>query len=187
MSRPLLIAGALLTLAGLACWLTGLDDALHSLLRLPLASPLRPIVLAITRLGSLLVLGPLALAVVAWLALRRQGHAALWLLATITGGRLAVEGIKLLVERPRPPQADWLDIVASWSFPSAHSAGAMLTAIALAAIAGTRGAMAMGVAFAMLIGWSRLALGVHWPGDVLAGWGFALAWTGAALRFLPRR
>ncbi len=56
----------------------------------------------------------------------------------------------------------------------------MLTCVALAMLAGTRPALVAGIGFAVLIGWSRLALGVHWPGDVVAGWGFALLWLGIA-------
>jgi undecaprenyl-diphosphatase len=182
LSRRLIIAGALLIAAGLLCWGTGLDDALHDLLRLPLASPLRVPILWLTMLGSLLVMGPLALMVVAALLVRRQPRAALWLFATVASGRLALEGLKLVVMRPRPPAADWLDPVASWSFPSSHSGGTMLTALALALMLNRRGGIAAAIGFALLIGWSRLALGVHWPGDVLAGWGFALLWVGGAAR-----
>lgn len=183
MNRRLIIIGLVLMAAGIACWATGLDDFLHALLRLPIASPWRGMVLQLTRLGSLLILGPVALVAVMILLARGARHAALWLFTTIAAGRLAVEGAKLVIMRPRPPQADRLDLVTSWSFPSSHSAGTMLTCLALACVIGTRRGTPMAIGFAVLIGWSRLALGVHWPGDVLAGWGFALAWIGTARRF----
>jgi undecaprenyl-diphosphatase len=184
LTRRLILAGAVLIAAGLICWLGGVDLRLHDPLRLPLASPARTAVIVLSSLGGLSVMGPLALAAVILLAIRGRRRNAVWLFATIVSGRLVVEGVKLLVMRPRPPQADWLDPVASWSFPSSHSAGTMLTCVALGLLAGTRPALAAGIAFAVLIGWSRLALGVHWPGDVLAGWGFALVWLGVASQWL---
>lgn len=185
MNRRWILIGLLLMAAGLASWLTGLDDGVRDLLRLPLASPLRGAVLHLTRLGSLLVLGPIALLVVILLALRGARRHALWLFLTIASGRLTVELVKLAVMRPRPPQADRLDLVTSWSFPSSHSAGTMLTCLALAMLVPTRAALAAAIGFAILIGWSRLALAVHWPGDVLAGWGFAILWVGLARRYGP--
>jgi undecaprenyl-diphosphatase len=179
----LAIAGLLLIAAGIACWATGLDDDLRLLLRLPPASAWRQVVVGLTFLGSLLVMGPIALLAVVILLVRGQRRAAVWLLVTVTSGRLAVEGLKLVITRPRPPIAERLDAVTSWSFPSSHSAGTILTCLALAMLAGTRWALAGALGFAVLIGWSRLALGVHWPGDVLAGWGFAMLWVGVAERF----
>jgi len=182
LNRRLAIAGALLIAAGIVCWANGLDDWLHNLFRLSTSSPLRGPVTAMTRLGGLAVLGPAGLAIVILLAWRVERRRALWLFATIASGRLAVEGLKLAIMRPRPPQADRLDLVASWSFPSSHSAGTMLTCLSLALLARSRAAPTGAILIAVLIGWSRLALGVHWPGDVLAGWGFGLLWIGLWIR-----
>lgn len=179
-ARPAIIAGALLIVAGLISWATGLDCQLHDLLRLSVTSPLRIPALALTTLGGFAAMGPFGLAVVLILLLRRRWQAALWLFLTVGSGRLIVEASKFLITRPRPPRADWLDPVASWSFPSSHSAGSMMTCVALAALAGTRPAYAAAIVFPLLVGWSRMALGVHWPGDVLAGWGFGLLWVGLA-------
>jgi undecaprenyl-diphosphatase len=178
----------ILILAGIVSWAAGIDGMLHDGLRLSMTSWARTWIVDISLIGGLLVMGPFALAVMLILALRGRRDAALWLLATIISGRLIVEGLKSIVARPRPPEADWLDRVSSWSFPSSHSAGTMLTCVAIALVIGTRPALVAALAFAVLVGWSRLALGVHWPGDVLAGWGFALAWIGAAswLRRPPR-
>ncbi len=177
--RPMLIlAGLLLLAAGLALW--GEQDlALHGTLRLDAAGrwvwPTR----GLSWLGGLTGMGPIGLAAAAWLVWRRARRQALWLVLTVGSGRLLVEGIKLLVRRPRPPVADHLDAVSSWSFPSSHSAGTMMTCLALALLAGgRRPALAAALAMAGLVGWSRVALGVHWPSDVLAGWGFGLVWIG---------
>lgn len=153
---------------------------LHRLLRVG-GGPTRAIVL-LTNFGGLAVMGPIALAALAFLLWQRRRTDALWLFLTIVSGRLAVEATKLVVLRPRPPRVDWLEIVKSWSFPSSHSAGTMMTCVALALLFG-RGKRTMAAALlaALAIGWTRVALAVHWPSDVLAGWGFGLLWLGLSL------
>lgn len=187
MSRRLIVAGVLLVVAGLLSWATGLDLVLHPMLRLSPASPLLWPVAHVTNLGGFLVMAPLALLVTIALLVRGRRDAALWLFVTVASGRLVVEGLKLIVMRARPPLADHLERVTSWSFPSSHSAGTMLTCLALALVSGRRGPPFVAIACAVLIGWTRVALGVHWPGDVLAGWGFALLWLGLAMRFARAR
>lgn len=176
----LLASGALLFALGIACWWFGADLPLHRLLRLPGTSA--PRVAQLTALGGLAVMGPLALGALALLFWLRRAGDALWLLVTVATGRLAVEGLKLVVTRPRPPQIDWLEIVKSWSFPSSHSAGTIMTCVALALLFGRgRGAMVAALLAALIIGWTRVALAVHWTSDVLAGWGLGLLWLGLSL------
>lgn len=128
---------------------------------------------------------PLGLVAVALLAARHRVREAAWLFATVATGRLAVEAIKLAVVRPRPPIADRLEVVTSWSFPSSHSAGTAMTCVALALLARRRRAWGAAALATLTIGWTRVALAVHWPSDVLAGWGFGLAWVGMAWRWGP--
>jgi undecaprenyl-diphosphatase len=186
MDRRLLLAGALLLIAGLLLWAAAPVDLAvhHALLLVRQGREVRDVVW-FTSLGGLLVMGPVALAVAGWLWWRRQGTAALWLIVTVASGRLVVEGVKLLVRRPRPPIADRLELVTSWSFPSSHSAGTMMTCAALALLWGRPAGWTTALLVAAAIGWSRAALGVHWPSDVLAGWGFGLLWVGAAARWRP--
>jgi len=179
-SSWMIVGGLLLLALGLACWWLGADPALHRALRL--AGPAAPNIVLLTDLGGLAVMGPLALATLILLLWLRRGADALWLTLTIVSGRLAVEGLKLVMMRPRPPRLDWLEIVKSWSFPSSHSAGTMMTCLALALLFGrNRVAMAAALLGALVIGWTRVALAVHWPSDVLAGWGFGLLWMGISL------
>jgi undecaprenyl-diphosphatase len=189
-NRPVsvtIVAGILLFLLGVLLWqATAIDQTLHVALRLPATSRWVAPVLGLTNLGEFDVLGLLSLAVILLLAVRRRRRDALWLFVTLASGRLAIELIKTIVERPRPPVADRLEVVKSWSFTSSHSAGTMLTALAFAMLAGGgAAAMTMAIAVAVLIGWTRLALGVHWTSDVVAGWGFGLLWAGMAWRWLP--
>jgi len=184
LSLVLTLLGVLLFAAGLLLWWQApLDLALHHALRLDPGSPVKPIV-RLSALGGLPVMGGIALAVTLLLLVRGERREALWLFATIALGRLIVEGGKDLVQRPRPPIADRLAHVASWSFPSSHSAGTMMTGVAIALVArGGWAGLLVALLAAATIGWTRVALAVHWPSDVLAGWGFGLAWVGVAWRY----
>ena len=122
------------------------------------------------------------------LALRRRYALTLWLLATIATGRVLVELAKIGFDRPRPPSVDRLADVTSLSFPSSHAAGTVLTcaALCLALDASRAARLGCGI-FAVAIGFTRILLGVHWPSDVLAGWGFGLFWAMLCARWLPSR
>jgi undecaprenyl-diphosphatase len=89
------------------------------------------------------------------------------------------------VDRARPPVADWWAAAGGPAFPSGHTTAAAvvagLGAWALAQRVTSRRARsavwAGAVAYAMLVGWSRYWLGVHWPSDVLGGWLLGAAWV----------
>lgn len=177
-----LIVGLLLIAAGVLVWLAApaLDPDLYSRLRLPVEARVLPWVLRITELGGAVTMIPIGLVACAWLVRSRRTSRALWLFATVASGRILVELAKGLIARPRPPVAERLADVTSLSFPSSHSAGSMLTVVALcfALEARTRG-WVLAIGFSLAIGATRVALGVHWASDVLAGWGCGLAWATA--------
>lgn len=130
-----------------------------------------------------------------WLLFHRtRTFAALILLVPIAG--LVSFGVKKLLQLPRPaaviPLSDFRIIGATLtgtSMPSGHS----LTAFAVAAILvqSARGDSqrvlgVIAVAGAVLVAWSRIAVGAHWPTDVLIG--AALGWAcGTAALALQRR
>lgn len=188
-SIGLAVCGAVLFVAGLCLWLgaPGLDGAAYRLIRLDAASALVPIARIPTRIGGAAALIPIGLLAVARLAATQRLRPAIWLFATIASGRIVVELLKIAVARPRPLLVDRLVLVDSASFPSSHSAGAMLTAIAIViAFDRPRSWLAVAILFALLVGASRVLLGVHWPSDVLAGWGFGLLWAGGFTRIADR-
>ncbi|GLR47825.1 phosphatase PAP2 family protein [Sphingomonas astaxanthinifaciens] len=137
-----------------------------------------------TQLGGFAVLLSLVALATGWLLWRGERRAALLFAATVLSGRLAVEGLKLLVGRPRPSFDAHPVTVLSNSFPSAHSANSMTTFLALALFVAPerwrREALAGAVVLSLMIGASRPMLGVHWPTDVLGGWLFGLTWVGVA-------
>jgi membrane-associated phospholipid phosphatase len=179
----------MLMLLGLLGWAFGgqLDRWLHLVLHVSGRAPALRWLLWLTNLGGATVMIPAGIAGCALLILSSRFAPALWLFATVASGRIIVELAKLGFARPRPPSADRLADVTSLSFPSSHAAGTVLTCGALCLVlnAGRRGWFACGL-FALAIGISRVMLGVHWPSDVVAGWGFGLAWVMLCARWLPQ-
>jgi undecaprenyl-diphosphatase len=188
-ARPALAAGVFLIMIGVLVWAVGggIDLSLHRALHLGGSKAVLHWVLRLTNLGGAAVMIPLGLIGCGWLFARRRFARALWLFLAIGSGRIIVELAKIAVERPRPPSADRLADVTSLSFPSSHAAGAMLTCIALCfAFDARRPFWWIALLFAVAVGGTRVALGVHWPSDVAAGWGFGLAWATICARWLPR-
>jgi len=176
----LIASGAFMIVASLTCWWFGVDWRLHYSLHLSRMTA--PVIARLSALGGFAVMGPIALVGFCFLLAQKRRADAAWLFLTIAIGRLGIEGLKLVVTRPRPPVEDWLERVSSWSFPSSHSAGTMMTCAALALLFGRGdGSILVALFAALFIGWTRVALGVHWPSDVMAGWGIGLVWVGLAL------
>jgi undecaprenyl-diphosphatase len=131
---------------------------------------------ALTFLGGsiLILLG--VLLVVALLAMRRVRLAVAVAVALLLA-TFATEHIKEFVARLRPP-GDPLAPADGYSFPSGHTLESTVTygLIALAAWrsrlprAVRRAAVVVAIVLPLLIGLSRIALGVHFPSDVVAGW-----------------
>lgn len=134
-------------------------------------------------LGRITLLA-LVLAPLLWAGHRRS---AAWLAGMMAGGTLLNLGLKQIYAAPRPDLLPHLDIVNSYSFPSGHSAGNMMFFGALALLAGGRIAQALAAAMILMIGVSRVWLGVHWPSDVLAGWIEGLGWLALCAVWLPAR
>ena len=145
----------------------------------------------LTWLGSIWILIPITLVAAIYLSFTRRRRAALLLIATL-GGRLLVELQKIIVGRPRPGVDEHLEAVQNLSFPSGHAANAMITYVAIALLVPVRQrnraiAVGIGLALALQAGWSRVALGVHWPSDVLGGWAFGLFWITICVRLATDR
>lgn len=117
---------------------------------------------------------------VALLVARKRGNALFW--AVALGGTGALnQAAKLFFRRARPELWTSLAPEHTYSFPSGHAMGSMGLVAALAVLAWpTRWrwwAIVVGGAFTLLVGFSRVYLGVHYPSDVVAGWAAALAWV----------
>lgn len=152
----------------------------------------------ITALGSASVLTLVTAATAIYLFLVRKWGTGLFVIAAIASGQMLSTLLKAGVDRPRPELVSHLMQETSLSFPSGHamiSALAYLTLGALAsrAVHGRTAkiyVLSLAVFISLLVGVSRIYLGVHWPSDVLAGWCAGFAWAmiwWLAARLLQRR
>jgi undecaprenyl-diphosphatase len=137
----------------------------------------------VTALGYYYVVLPL-LAVVVYLFYRRGWRLSAVLLAVSTGGSAVLTTVlKGVFKRARPELFDSGYDASFYSFPSGHATVAvgfygMLTLVLTYRLRGrARWAVVVsGVLVVLLIGFSRLYLGVHYPTDILAGYLAALLW-----------
>ena len=139
----------------------------------------------LTSLGSVAVLSLVIGAAVGYLAISRKRRDAVALIFATSGGLLLSNGLKRIYDRPRPDLIP--DAVAhlNASFPSGHAMLSAVTYFTLATLLARAQkdprvtAYLYTVAFAttLLIGTTRVYLGLHWPSDVAAGWCVGAAWA----------
>ena len=187
----LLLAFAGIAAAALGGHLQGFDRAFLLALRTGDAhDPIGPhwveiMFLDLTSLGSYTIVTVITFAVTGFLLFDGRRGTALLVLAAVGGGTLLNNLLKYMFDRPRPDLVAHAVDVQTTSFPSGH---AMLAAtvyltlgVLLARTQHRRSVriyiLALAAAITVLVGVSRVYLGVHWPTDVMAGWCAGAAWA----------
>jgi membrane-associated phospholipid phosphatase len=141
----------------------------------------------LTRLGGFWGVTYLSMLVALILGLRRQWRSLTYFIVTMLGNGLINRVAKAALHRVRPhlwtspaPEYDY-------GFPSGHAMGSMALVAALVILTWqTRWlwwVLGVGSLYILMIGWTRLYLGVHYPSDITAGWLAAMAWA-VGVRFL---
>jgi undecaprenyl-diphosphatase len=153
--------------------------------------------LDLTALGGMTVIGLVVCAVAGFLFLQGRYRTALVILFTTISGDLVGTAMKHLFVRPRPTVVPHLREVLSSSFPSGHAMDSAIVYLTLGAmlmrVADRRATklycLAMAALITLLVGVSRVYLGVHYPTDVIGGWILGFAWASVcwlvAQRFDP--
>ena len=189
-----IVALLVLTAIWLAMLLWGrgpLDRAIYEAMYAGNRPALLAIARAFTALGEPTVLIAAGVAVALWLWYAGHRHLPLALIGIVMIGRGLSELQKYWIARPRPDLDPHLVVVKTSSFPSGHATSSMifLLTVALALSAGTRWrrpAVTGAILLSLLIGASRVMLGVHWPSDVIGGWAFGMLWVLLTLRLAGR-
>lgn len=144
----------------------------------------------ITSLGGVTVLALMTLLTTAYLVISRRIRIAIFTACSILGGWLVSTALKVIFARPRPDIVPHLVDVRDLSFPSGHAMLSAVTYLTLGALLArtqtTRATRLFMIAAALfltlIIGLSRIFLGVHYPTDVLGGWCAGATWAvGCAL------
>lgn len=137
----------------------------------------------------------LAALLVTVLAAQRRWRTSLGCLVVVSGGALLDSALKLAIQRPRPPGAEAFLSRPSFSFPSGHAMGALIGYGMLSYVAITclsvrpstqRAIVVVSITVVMLVGMSRVALGVHYLSDVFGAWVIGGIWLALGIVLLQR-
>ncbi|HEY1122511.1 MAG TPA: phosphatase PAP2 family protein [Haloferula sp.] len=139
----------------------------------------------LTALGGFTILTGLTLASIGIALFLRKPRIAALIAVAITSGSVLSSLLKSAFDRPRPDLVPHGTMVTNASFPSGHSMMAAVVYLTLGILlARTQPSrpvriylVSVSVIVTLLVGISRIYLGVHWPSDVLAGWMIGAAWA----------
>jgi membrane-associated phospholipid phosphatase len=165
-------------LTGGFVWDVTILEAIHCMAR----PALTQFAVVFTQFGSAWRLLPMIVAIAGLFAFRKQWRSLLYVVVMLLGSAAINLYAKTFWHRMRPHLWDSsFPPLTDFSFPSGHAMSSLVAAAILITLCWhTRWrwlVLAIGIAYVVGIGWSRLYLGVHYPSDILAGWMIAIAWA----------
>lgn len=139
----------------------------------------------LTTFGGTANLTLIAVVVVVFLLIQKRLASVLLVVFALGGGVAISETVKVLFGRDRPPLIYRAVETTNASFPSGHAMLSTVTYLTLGALLAQvmpkkrlkTFVLAVAVLLALIVGASRVYLGVHWLTDVLAGWSLGAAWA----------
>lgn len=142
----------------------------------------------ISSLGGVSVIVLISILVGLFFLFRKQWHLLMFFVSSVIGGAFVMVLLKSLFNRPRPTIVPHLSPVSLESYPSGHSMVSAIVYLTLGAILArsTRSLkmrmyyLGSACVLTLLIGITRVMLGVHYPSDVLAGWCAGIVWAGTS-------
>jgi undecaprenyl-diphosphatase len=148
----------------------------------------------LTSLGGVLLRNVIAIGAVTALLFLRLRREAMLLALTVAGAWVVEGAIKGLVGRPRPEIVPHLTDAGGASFPSGHAFNSAVVYIAIALAFASLSAresvrltiIGSAIVLSLLVAWTRVWLGVHFPSDVVAGWLGGAGWAFLAAALLQR-
>ena len=204
-TRDLIVAGITIVLAALGgCFIViaeemmegetlSVDHAILTALRNP-NNPSDPIgppwllttMIDLSALGGLSITIIALVAVAGYFALSQKYRLMIYLFFCVGGGAGLMFLLKEFFSRPRPSVVPHLQKITMASFPSGHSMVSAIMYLTFAAMLAKTTKdyklkmyyMFVGISLTLMVGFSRLYLGVHYPSDVLAGWCAGAVWAG---------
>jgi undecaprenyl-diphosphatase len=155
---------------------------------------LRQVMIDVTALGSVAVLTIITTIAAGYLVAAKKPALAAFAAGAVVGGALISTLLKFTYARTRPDIVAHLVGTDSASFPSGHAMNSAVTYLTLAVLLARaeksatvrRYLVSMAIGLTLVIGFSRLYLGVHWPTDVAAGWIVGGLWA-ACCSLLAKR
>jgi membrane-associated phospholipid phosphatase len=165
------------------------DQAIHTWFGHERQAAVTVLLMTATTLGGSVGMGVIVAVVAAILVVRKERASAIFVVVTAVGGALLNTGLKMIFARARPDLASALAVARWYSFPSGHAMGSFITCGALAYIAlrqrwpwaAKSAGLAIALTIVVLVGVSRVYLGVHWASDIAGGWSAGTVWLAAAV------